>query len=220
MRLLLIEDDVSLADGMKTALKRAGYAVDHAATAGDALRYLEGGPVDIAVLDLGLPDRDGLELLGDMRRLRPELAVLILSARDQLQDKVAGLDEGADDYLTKPFAFDELLARLRVLGRRGGQIANPEVILGELRINLANHQVSLGTDALHLSRREFAILRALADRPGQILSRQQLEDKLYSWGDEVNSNTIDVHIHNLRKKLGQRFIKTVRGVGYVLDSAS
>lgn len=218
MRLLLIEDDVSLADGMKTALRRAGYAVDHAATAGDALRFLEGGPVDIAVLDLGLPDRDGLALLGDMRRQRPELAVLILSARDQLQDKVAGLDEGADDYLTKPFEFDELLARLRVLGRRGGQIASPELQVGELCINLASHQVSLGGEALHLSRREFAILRALADRPGQILSRQQLEDKLYSWGDEVNSNTIDVHIHNVRKKLGQRYIKTVRGVGYVLDN--
>lgn len=218
MRLLLIEDDVSLADGMKTALRRAGYAVDHAATAGDALRFLEGGPVDIAVLDLGLPDRDGLALLGDLRRQRPELAVLILSARDQLQDKVAGLDEGADDYLTKPFEFDELLARLRVLGRRSGQIASPELQIGELGINLASHQVTLGGEPLHLSRREFAILRALADRPGQILSRQQLEDKLYSWGDEVNSNTIDVHIHNVRKKLGQRYIKTVRGVGYVLDN--
>jgi DNA-binding response OmpR family regulator len=216
MRVLLIEDDASLARGMDTALRRAGYAVDWAATAADGRRHIEAGNLDLVILDLGLPDMDGKVLLRSLRGARVSLPVLILTARDGLEDKIAGLDAGADDYLTKPFEFAELLARLRVLARRGGQIAEPEQHFGALRINLSSHQVWLNAEEQKLSRREFAILRALADRPGQILSREQIEEKLYGWGDEVNSNTVDVHIHNLRKKLGQGVINNVRGVGYLL----
>lgn len=220
MRVLLIEDDASLAKGMETALRRAGYAVDWAGTAADGRRYAEAGNLDLIILDLGLPDMDGRDLLQSLRASRLGVPVLILTARDGLNDKIAGLDAGADDYLTKPFEFAELLARLRVLARRGGQIAEPEQVFGALRVNLSSHQVWLHDEEQKLSRREFAILRALADRPGQILSREQIEEKLYGWGDEVNSNTVDVHIHNLRKKLGQGVINNVRGVGYLLGVSS
>jgi DNA-binding response OmpR family regulator len=219
MRLLLIEDDMSLADGMTTGLRRAGYAVDHANTAKAGKQFLDAGQTEVLILDLGLPDRDGLELLRELRQAGATLPVLILTARDALDDKIAGLDAGADDYLTKPFAFDELLARIRVLSRRSGQVQSTELVAGEVRINIGSHQVFLAGEEQKVSRREFAILRALADRPGQVFSREQLEEKLYSWGDEVSSNTIDVHIHNLRKKLGSSVIKTIRGVGYVLGSS-
>ncbi|MBD2858352.1 response regulator [Spongiibacter sp. KMU-158] len=219
MRILLIEDDLSLADGISTGLQRAGYATDHAATAHSALQYMGAGQYDVLILDLGLPDQDGLELLNQLRRDKLTTPVLILTARDGLQQKISGLDAGADDYLTKPFAFEELLARIRVLCRRGGQVQTTEIHIGEISINIASHQVKLRGEEQKISRREFAILRALADRPGQVFSREQLEEKLYSWGDEISSNTVDVHIHNLRKKLGSELIKTIRGVGYILGQA-
>lgn len=219
MRVLLVEDDTSLADGLCTGLKRAGYAVDHGETAKSAQQFLKAGSYDIVLLDLGLPDMDGLGLLTQLRQEYANLPVLILTARDGLEQKVAGLDAGADDYLTKPFAFEELLARIRVLCRRSSPVQAPEIRVGDISINIASHQVKLRDREQKISRREFAILRALADRPGQVFSREQLEEKLYSWGDEVSSNTIDVHIHNLRKKLGSEVIRTIRGVGYVLGSS-
>ncbi|MDF1692662.1 MAG: response regulator [Zhongshania sp.] len=219
MRLLLIEDDESLAGGMVTALRRAGYAVDHAATGAEGRRFYEAGQLDLVILDLGLPDIDGLSLLRELRQLLAGIPVLILTARDALSDKIAGLDAGADDYLTKPFAFDELLARIRVLSRRNGQMRETELQIGNVSINIASHEVQLNGEVQKVSRREFAILRALADRPGQVFSREQLEEKLYSWGDEVSSNTVDVHVHNLRKKLGHSLIKTIRGVGFILGGS-
>lgn len=219
MRVLLIEDDISLAEGMVKALHRAGYAVDHAANGGEGLRYFEGGQLDLLILDLGLPDIDGLVLLRQLRQLQTGVPVLILTARDALTDKVSGLDAGADDYLTKPFAFEELLARIRVLSRRNTPIREPELHIGNIVINIASHEVRLDGELQKLSRREFAILRALADRPGQVFSREQLEEKLYSWGDEVSSNTVDVHVHNLRKKLGHNLIKNIRGVGFILGGS-
>ncbi|POP54582.1 response regulator [Zhongshania marina] len=219
MRVLLVEDDISLADGTVKALRRAGYAVDHAATGSDGRRYVEAGQLDIVILDLGLPDIDGLTLLRELRLLQTGVPILILTARDALTDKVAGLDAGADDYLTKPFAFEELLARIRVLSRRNAPVREPELKFGNVLINIASHEVRLDGEVQKLSRREFAILRALADRPGQVFSREQLEEKLYSWGDEVSSNTVDVHVHNLRKKLGHNLIKNIRGVGFILGAS-
>ena len=218
MRVLLIEDDISLAEGTVKALRRAGYAVDHAATGKEGRRYFEAGQLDLLILDLGLPDIDGLVLLRELRQLQTGVPVLILTARDALTDKVSGLDAGADDYLTKPFAFEELLARIRVLSPRNTPAREPELKIGNVLINIASHEVQLDGEVQKLSRREFAILRALADRPGQVFSREQLEEKLYSWGDEVTSNTVDVHVHNLRKKLGHTLIKNIRGVGFILGS--
>lgn len=218
MRVLLIEDDISLAEGTVKALRRAGYAVDHAATGDEGRRYVDAGQLDIVILDLGLPDVDGMVLLRELRLIQTGIPILILTARDALTDKVAGLDAGADDYLTKPFAFEELLARIRVLSRRNAPVREPELKIGNVLINIASHEVRLNGEVQKLSRREFAILRALADRPGQVFSREQLEEKLYSWGDEVSSNTVDVHVHNLRKKLGHDFIKNIRGVGFIIGS--
>jgi DNA-binding response OmpR family regulator len=219
MRLLLVEDDQSLAGGMVKALQRAGYAVDHAANGSEGLRFIKASPPDLVILDLGLPDIDGLNLLREFRSQQSGVAVLILTARDTLNNKIAGLDAGADDYLTKPFAFEELLARIRVLSRRNGQLREPMIQIGNVSVNIASHEVLLDDKVQKISRREFAILRALADRPGQVFSREQLEEKLYSWGDEVSSNTVDVHVHNLRKKLGHKLIKTIRGVGFILGGS-
>ena len=220
MRILLIEDDESLADGIATALRHAGYAVDLAARGGEGVSLARAAHPDVIVLDLGLPDIDGVEALRRLRSFGVKSSVLILTARDDLASKVQGLDAGADDYLTKPFAVDELLARLRALERRAGVGLSAEIAIGDVRINLASHEVFRAGEAVRLSRREFTLLRALAERPGHILSREQLEDKLYSWGEEVSSNTVDVHIHNLRKKIYPEFIQTIRGVGYKVGRAS
>lgn len=218
MRILLIEDDLSLADGIAAALRHAGYAVDHTGRGTEGIALATAARPDAIILDLGLPDMDGVEVLKRLRRKSVDSPVLILTARDDLSSKVQGLDAGADDYLTKPFEVDELLARLRALERRGGSGLSAEIQLGDVTINLASHQVTRAGRSINLSRREFTLLRALAERPGQILSREQLEDKLYSWGEAVSSNTVDVHIHNLRKKLYPEFIQTIRGVGYKLGA--
>ncbi|WP_226668789.1 response regulator [Microbulbifer aggregans] len=218
MRLLLIEDDQSLADGITTALRHAGYAVDHAELGVRGVALAQAARPDLVILDLGLPDIDGVEVLKQLRRRQFKSPVLILTARDDLASKIAGLDAGADDYLTKPFAVDELLARLRALERRVGGITTAELRIGDVVINTASHEVTCGGKAVKLSRREFALLRALAERPGLIQSREQLEEKLYSWGEEVSSNTVDVHIHNLRKKLYPELIRNIRGVGYKLEN--
>jgi two-component system OmpR family response regulator/two-component system response regulator QseB len=221
MRILLVEDDPSLADGIATALQREGYAVDPASTGAQALRLARGTAPDLVVLDLGLPDIDGVALLKQLRTFL-KAPVLILTARDAIDEKIRGLDAGADDYLTKPFNQAELFARLRALERRtaAGDHTSSELSVGRITLNLATHVVHCDGVEVVLSRREFSLLRALMERPGRVLSREQLEQKLYSWGDEVSSNTIDVHIHNLRKKLYPEFIRTIRGVGYLLPADS
>ncbi|MBB3062452.1 response regulator transcription factor [Microbulbifer rhizosphaerae] len=216
MRILLIEDDQSLADGIAIALKHSGYAVDHTDSGRQGIALARAARPDAIILDLGLPDMDGVEVLKALRNKSVDSSVLILTARDDLPSKIRGLDAGADDYLTKPFAVDELLARLRALERRAGLGLSAEIRLGDVTIDLASHRVTRNGEVINLSRREFTLLRALAERPGHILSREQLEDKLYSWGEEISSNTVDVHIHNLRKKLYPEFIQTIRGVGYKL----
>ncbi|MFC3116042.1 response regulator [Cellvibrio fontiphilus] len=216
MQLLLVEDDSLLAEGIVSALKRAGFAVNWLASGKAACTHLVAEPPDILLLDLGLPDMDGLDILKIVRQKKLRTQVLILTARDSTTDKVAGLDLGADDYLTKPFALDELLARLRVLERRLGTASSSMITLHDVALNTAQHQVNLAGEPLNLSRREYMLLKALMENVGVIQTRESLEAKLYSWGDEVASNAIEVHIHNLRKKLPADFIRTIRGIGYMV----
>ena len=218
MRLLLVEDNRSLAEGIQVALRRQGYAVDIAHNAHTALQLSDLTTPDIMLLDLGLPDRDGIDVLRQLRRNKVNFPILILTARDNLEEKIRGLDAGADDYLTKPFELQELFARLRALERRGQQNTMTDLQVDEFRLDLASHCLTIEAthQSVSLSRREFALLRTMMERPGQLFSRAQLEQKLYAWDEEVASNTVDVHIHNLRKKTRQDFIRNIRGVGYMV----
>lgn len=216
MQILLVEDDELLAEGIVSALSRAGFAVNWLSTGKAACTQVVAEPPDIMLLDLGLPDMDGIEVLKVVRQKKLPTQVLILTARDSTNAKVIGLDSGADDYLTKPFELDELLARLRVLERRLGNSSSSLINIGPLSLNTAHHEVLLDGAALVLSRREYMLLKALVEHVGVIQTREGLEAKLYSWGDEVASNAIEVHIHNLRKKLPPNFIRTLRGIGYMV----
>ena len=213
MQILLVEDDISLAEGLQKGLRREGFTVNHVSNGTDAIHAVDTNTPDIMTLDLGLPDMD---VLRRVRKKYPDLPVLLLTARDTLDDKVAGLDTGADDYLVKPFAMQELLARLRVLERRVSTTASSEIQIGDVCLDTATHRVVINGTNVELSRREYMLLKALMENAGRIQTRANLESRLYSWGEEVASNTIEVHIHNLRKKLVQDFIKTVRGVGYTV----
>jgi DNA-binding response OmpR family regulator len=175
---------------------------------------LKHGPYDLAVLDLGLPRKDGFEVLKSLRRARIEVPMLIITARDAVADRVAGLDHGADDYLVKPFDLDELLARARAVVRRRAGRTSPEITFGALMLNPAKREVSWRGDRVELSAREFAVLEALMREPGTVVSRARLEDSVYGWGEEVGSNSIEVHLHHLRRKLDPALIRNVRGVGY------
>ena len=219
MQILLVEDDILLADGLRTALKREGFAVNHVATGKDALSTLATDKPEIVILDLGLPDMDGLTVLKRLRKGEHGSQVLILTARDAIEDKVAGLDLGADDYLVKPFEMPELLARLRALERRTGAVKTSSISNGEVVLDSVAHTVSVNGEELDLPRREYMLLKALMENPGRVLSRESLEEKLYGWGEELASNSIEVHIHHLRKKIRADFIKTVRGVGYTVSKA-
>ena len=219
MQILLVEDDQLLADGVVKALKQAGFAVHWVNSGKAACTYVVAEVPNIVLLDLGLPDMDGLDVLRLIRYKKLPVQVMVLTARDSLDAKVAGLDLGADDYLTKPFAREELLARLRVLERRLGSASSANIDIGPLHLNTAAFQASLNGQELALSRREYMLLKALVESAGVIQTKENLEAKLYSWGDEVASNAIEVHIHNLRKKLPENFIRTVRGIGYVVDRA-
>lgn len=217
MRILLVEDNLVLAEGIQTALVREGYAVDHAVSSAQAQHMLSAESVDVMILDLGLPDEDGLHLLQRIRRAGDQLPVLILTARDSLDDKVRGLDLGGDDYLTKPFEQRELFARLRVLERRNTAARCAVLSLGPLQLDLSSHQLTVDGVPVDLPRREFALLKTLAEQPGRVFSQQDLEQKLYSLGGALSSNAIEVHIHKLRKKLPDNLIRNVRGVGYYLS---
>lgn len=214
MHILLIEDELALADEICQSLRKANYAISHLSSGTQAITAAQNGDFDLMILDLGLPDIDGLQVLKKIRKFGLGLPILVLTARGQLSDKVAGLDAGADDYLPKPFELDELLARLRVLQRRLGTVTSSDIQVGEVSLRADSMAVNVHNNPISLPRKEFMILRALMERADRILSKSQLETMLYEWGDEVSSNAIEVHVHNLRKKLPHDFINTIRGVGY------
>lgn len=219
MRILLVEDDALLGDGTRAGLRLAGYAVDWVRDGEAARLALLGHKYDACVLDLGLPRRDGISVLKDLRGRDVSTPVLILTARDTRDEKVGGLDAGADDYLTKPFDLEELQARLRALLRRSSGASGTVLTHGDLALDPAGRRASLAGQALALSAREFALLHDLLAHKGRIRSKAELEESLYAWGEEKESNTVEVYIHHLRKKLGSDFIRTVRGLGYVVGAA-
>lgn len=216
MRVLIVEDDAVLRDGLKVGLKIAGFNTDAVETCDEAEVALRNHEFDAVVLDLMLPDGSGLDILCSMRERRDTTPVLLLTARDQVSDRITGLDAGADDYLGKPFDLDEVAARLRALHRRGAARHGPLLKWCGLVLNPATQTLEQDGRPIHLSRREYAILHALMIHPGQILSRNQIEEKLYGWQEEIESNAVEVHIHHLRNKLGPDVIRTVRGIGYRL----
>jgi two-component system response regulator QseB len=220
MRLLLVEDDSMIGDSVRQGLRQDGFTVDWVRDGLGAELALHNEVYDLLVLDLGLPKKDGLDVLKTLRHRGNRIPVLILTARDTVADRVKGLDAGADDYLVKPFDLDELAARIRALLRRQSGRAEPAIQFGDLRLNPATHEVTFQGKPLSLSAREFSLLEVFLDRPGMVLSREQLQEKLYGWDEEVESNTVEVYIHALRRKLGQEFIKNVRGVGYMVPKRS
>ncbi|MGY9001101.1 MAG: response regulator, partial [Rhodospirillales bacterium] len=200
-----------------TALRRQHYVVNAVTTGNDALHVIFTDPPDIAILDLGLPDMDGINVLKKMRHRLPELQILVLTARSQVDEKILGLDSGADDYLIKPFEMAELLARLRVLERRLGSAKTSLISVADVDLNIITHSVVKGGQSVELTHREYNLLRSLMENAGRVQTRTLLESRLYGWGEEITSNALEVHVHNLRKKLGTDFIKTVRGVGYRIN---
>jgi two-component system response regulator QseB len=220
MRVLLVEDDPMIGDSVRQGLRQDGFSVDWVRDGEEAELVLADEAYAVVLLDLGLPGASGLELLTRLRRRGNEVAVLILTARDAVSDRIDGLDAGADDYLVKPFDLDELAARIRAVLRRRSGRAQPLLAHGTLSLNPATHEVRYQGRRLNLSGREFNLLHALLERPGAVLSREQLEERLYGWGEEVGSNAVEVHIHHLRKKLGRDVILNVRGVGYVVGKGS
>lgn len=216
MRILLVEDDEDLGRAVQSALKHEHYTVDWLTDGENAEQALKTEDFDAVVLDLGLPRRSGIEILTSMRKRGLDTPVMVFTARDSVDDRVMGLDSGADDYLPKPFELDELLARLRALIRRSSGRADPIISHGPLQLNPASHEVLLSGEALEISPKEFTLLQKLLENLGRVLSREQLAQSLYGWNKDIDSNTVEVHIHNLRKKLGNDFIRTVRGVGYMI----
>lgn len=214
MRLLLVEDDAMIGRAIRQGLGEAGFTVDWVTDGRAAELALANGVYDLAVLDLGLPGKDGMAVLRDLRGRRDPLPVLIVTARDAVADRIEGLNAGADDYVLKPFDLDELVARVRALLRRHAGGATPLLECGAITLDTVRREVRRDSQLVQLSAREFALLEALMHRPGAVLSREQLEDAVYGWGAEVGSNAVEVHLHNLRRKLGPDTIRNVRGVGY------
>lgn len=220
MRLLLVEDDEILGDGLAAGLKMEGYAVDWLTNGKLADEALKMNCYELVVLDLNLPDMDGLSILRALRARKDETPVLVLTARDTVPDRVEGLDSGADDFVIKPFELDEVCARLRALARRNEGRSTPTVEHKGIELDPASHQVTYNGEKVELSQKEFEILSFLMGNIGRIVSRARLEESLYSWASDIESNTVEVHIHYLRKKLDPGVIRTVRGVGYIIDSES
>jgi two-component system OmpR family response regulator/two-component system response regulator QseB len=216
MRVLLAEDDAILGDGLRAGLRQLGFQVDWVRDGHAAERELASGVYACGVLDLGLPVQDGLDVLRTLRNNRLATPILVLTARDAIPDRVLGLDLGADDYVVKPVDLNELGARIRALVRRSHGQAQEMLTSHAVQLDIVARQVTLGGERVALSTREFDLLQALMRNVGRVLTREQLEQQMYSWGHEVESNTIEVHIHHLRKKLGAELIQTVRGVGYTV----
>ncbi|NYE24413.1 response regulator [Pigmentiphaga litoralis] len=216
MRILLVEDDIMIGETVLDVLRAEHYAVDWVKRAAQADTALRTEQYDLVLLDLGLPDRDGLSVLRDLRARQERLPVLIATARDAVEQRIAGLDAGADDYVVKPYDVDELLARIRALVRRSAGRAEPVYVHGDVSIHPATREVLVAGQPVTLTAREWAVLEPLLARPGMILSRAQLEEKLYSWKDDISSNAVEVYVHGLRKKLGNDLIQNVRGVGYLV----
>ena len=217
MRLLVVEDDAQLGDGVRAALRQEGYAVDWVKDGEEADIALSIEPYDAVVLDLGLPTLSGLEVLDRLRGRGSDVPVLILTARDTTTDRVSGLDKGADDYLVKPFDMDELCARIRSLLRRAHGRAMPTLTRGKLVMDLAGRSVTLDGTQVELSGKEYAVLQQLLENQGRVLSKSRLEEGIYDWESELESNAVEVYVHHLRRKLGKDLIRTIRGVGYVID---
>ncbi len=216
MRILLVEDDRMIGEAVAVALKDAAYAVDWVHDGAEANRVLEQGEHQAVLLDLGLPRRDGLEVLRRMRQAGNNVPVIVITARDSVEDRIKGLDYGADDYLVKPFDVNELLARLRAVARRRGGQAAPLLSNGLVSLDPATREARCGDVVESLSAREFALLQALLLRPGAILTRAELEERIYGWNEEVESNAVDFLIHGVRRKLGAEVIKNVRGAGWMV----
>jgi len=217
MRLLIVEDDSLLGEGIQTGLTNEGYAVDWVQDGEAAETALITNEYELMVLDLGLPKKSGLDVLNGLRKQQNDLPVILLTARDTVEDRVKGLDSGADDYITKPFDLGELTARIRALLRRRGGRTTPVIEHKNLIVDPASHSVTLDDIVVDVSPREFTILQLLLENRAKVMSRSRLEEGLYAWNDEVESNTVEVHIHHLRKKLGAELIRTIRGVGYIID---
>ena len=220
MRVLLVEDDRMIGESVRTALRQEGYAVDWVRDGRAADAALSTETFALVLLDLGLPGKDGIDVLRSLRARNDGTPVIVVTARDAIEDRIRGLDAGADDYLVKPFDIDELAARMRAALRRSAGRAEPEIRIGDVRIHPATKEVARGGEPVVLSAREYAIVEALLLRPGAILSRAQLEDRMYGWGEEIESNAIEVYIHGIRRKLGADFIQNVRGVGYFIPKPS
>jgi DNA-binding response OmpR family regulator len=214
VRILIVEDDKIIGDGLVQGLLMDNYAVDWVETKATAETALQTTPYDLLLLDIGLPDGSGLDVLNKLRREKNDLPVLILTAYDETAHKIKGLDSGADDYLVKPFDLDELRARIRALQRRASGRGTPLFKSGNIVLDPATHKVTLADVPVKLEPKEFSVLQTLMEKPGRILSKDQIQDKLYGWDMETESNTIEVHIHGLRRKLGKSAVITVRHVGY------
>ncbi|HMK84506.1 MAG TPA: response regulator [Steroidobacteraceae bacterium] len=214
MRVLLVEDDRMIAQGLRTALRQDGYVVDAVTDGKSATEALRTSHFDLVLLDLGLPERDGLEVLRDLRRRADATPVIIVTARDDVKNRIEGLDAGADDYIVKPFDLDEVSARMRSVLRRAAGRGDPCIRHRGITLNPVSHEVERDGVPVSLSAHEFAVLEALLQRPGSVLSRAQLEDRLYGWNDPIESNAVEVYVHGLRRKLGSDAIRTLRGVGY------
>jgi two-component system OmpR family response regulator len=220
MRVLLVEDDRMIGAAVEEALKDAAYAVDWVTDGQTAIEAAAVEAYDLVLLDLGLPNPDGLEVLREFRKSKPPLPVIIVTARDAVEDRIGGLDLGADDYVVKPFEMRELLARMRAVMRRKESGASPILSNGTVSLNPATHEASYAGTLARLTAREFALLHALLSRPGRILSRSDLEQQIYGWNEEVESNAVEFLIHAVRKKIGATAIRNVRGVGWMVDRAS
>ena len=217
MRILLAEDDILLGDGIELAIVQSGLTLERVHDGYDALVAIENNEFDLLILDLGLPNKDGIEVLKSLRKGKNNIPVLVLTARDSTEDKILGLDSGADDYMTKPFERSELLARVRALLRRHSGRTTEKLLFKEIEIDLASHQVYYQKQLINLSRREYVLLSQLIQNKGRVLTREQLETSLYGWNDDIESNALEVHIHHLRKKFFSSLIKTIRGIGYIIN---